>query len=313
MGENYSSEFVSFIEKNIGLIEQNTKGGLKKVFHLAKEHGNHFVNEFVELMDSVQIDYLGLDVYKYDKDKNSFYHEKISKELEDIREFLLKHNVCISINIEDEKIIIVGVEQRNSNPICENPRLAKLFKQYSNITLEKAKSYNFKDLIHLVAYHSVNMICAKHEEDMREFRIDQYITEKGDNAEIDYKPDILDKLGCFNRKNNEIWLCDELIQNTAKELSKEYGEKLFGDSSLSYELIEDLLYEKVFTHEFGHLVFDWVGTKNREKKEKQANYFSSYITDGSLDVFISDFTRRQPKEYHNQYLKGDKRAEDLYK
>ena len=63
----------------------------------------------------------------------------------------------------------------------------------------------------------------------------------------------------------------------------------------------------------GHLVFDWVGTKDREKQEKQANYFSSYINDGEMDDFIKEFTRRQPKEYRNPYLKGDTRAEDLYK
>ncbi len=75
----------------------------------------------------------------------------------------------------------------------------------------------------------------------------------------------------------------------------------------------NLLYEKVFTHEFGHLVFDWVESTQREKREKQANYFSSYITDGKIDEFILWVTRQQPKEYNNPYLKGNLKAEDLYK
>jgi hypothetical protein len=74
-----------------------------------------------------------------------------------------------------------------------------------------------------------------------------------------------------------------------------------------------LLMEKVLTHEFGHLVFKWTNQQDRYIQEKQANYFSSYINDGKIDGFIVDFTRRQPVEYHNPYLIGDKHADELYK
>ena len=130
----------------------------------------------------------------------------------------------------------------------------------------------------------------------------------------------LDYLGCFVPNLCEIWLCESLIKECADKLLDEYMQKLFPNSILSKNDVntarlsmEKLLFEKVLTHEFGHLVFKWTNQKDRAIEEKKANYFSSYINDGKLDGFIADFTRRQPVEYHNPYLLGDRCADELYK
>lgn len=181
-----------------------------------------------------------------------------------------------------------------------------MFEQYSNKTREKAEKGDFKDLIHFIMYHSVEKICEKDKEEMIRWRREKQEKENPSRSEL---------LGCFT--NNQVWLCGELIENKAKEVAKEYAVKLWGELKTNCVLLEksiiELLYEKVFTHEFGHLVFDWTNAPKGEIREKQANYFSSYITDGEKDGFIVDFTKCQPKEYHNPYLIGDSRADNLYK
>lgn len=323
-----SPEAKKFIEDNINLINNNE---WKAVFSLVKEHDNHFVNEFVEMMDSAKIGFLGLDVYKYNKAKNEFQnYDGQPIELDELRLFLLKHRVCVPIDYETEKIIIIGLEVRDSKPICETPRLAKLFNDYSKNTLEKAKSGNFKDLIHFATYHTIERIGLKKEDDMIEYRWREISSDKAylselsgldltnvdlnDNTLLSIKNKFIEK--CNNKdlersqllgyySNKEVYLCDELIKEKASLASP-------SDLKKQAEFFEQL-YKKVFTHEMGHLVFDWVGSKNKEKQEKQANYFSSYINDGTMDKFIKDFTKKQPKEYRNPYLKGDTRAEELYK
>ena len=83
------------------------------------------------------------------------------------------------------------------------------------------------------------------------------------------------------------------------------------------DILFDFNHEKVFNNYNIDTLFEkFKYTLNRNSvadKEKQANYFSSYINDGTMDKFIKDFTKKQPKEYHNPYLKGDTRAEELYK
>ena len=332
MEEKYSFELRRFIEENDDLIDNATnKESWKEVFYLVKEHDNHFVNEFIEMIDSARVELCGLDVYKYNKDKDEFQnYDGQPIELDKLKLFLLKHRVCVSIDYKTQKIIILGIEERNSNLICETPRLYKLFKQYSNITLEKAKSGNFKDLIHFVTFHSIEKIGLKSVDDMIEHRWGEICVDKTylsklsglDLTSVDLNENILlpikkafiekcyykdselyQRLGYYS--NNEVYLCDNLIKQVASMSSP-------SDLKKQSEFFEQL-YKKVFTHEMGHLVFDWVWTKDREKQEKQANYFSSYINDGEIDDFIKKFTRRQPKEYRNPYLKGDTRAEELYK
>lgn len=337
MEEKYvpSPEVEEFIKENIDLIEANK---WEEVFLKVKKENNKLINEFIYIIDTSDIHFSKLDIskkitnkfYKYTRDEKEFQNDSGQPlELDKLKLFLLKHRVCISIDYEAEKIIVVGIEVRNSNLICETPRLYKLFKQYSNITLEKAKGGGFKDLIHFITFHSIEKIGLKSVDDMIEHRWGELCSDKKylsklsklDLTSVDLNENILlpikksfiekcyykdlelyQRLGYYS--NNEVYLCDNLIKQVASMSSPSDLKK----QSESFEQ----LYKKVFTHEMGHLVFDWVGTKVREKQEKQANYFSSCINDGAMDKFIKDFTKKQPKEYRNPYLKGDTRAEELY-
>lgn len=322
-----NQKVVEFIKKNIEIIENNywkkllaevndklsekeqtylfcvlyTAGVFKEEI---KEKGFEFseTDKKIASFDNLEIYYNKEEVYD-DINKISF--------LKSLKEFMLMYNSYVFVNYKDKKIDIIFYAKRNC-VIWGKDNQKELFEKYSKITLEKALNGDFKDLIHFVEYHSISKICVKTKEEMRDFRIEQYKQENGDNAKKEYEPDALDKLGCFVHNSCEVWLCDELIEENAKYFAKEYGENLFGNYNFPYELMKNLLYEKVFIHEFGHLVFEWGDIKDRVVQEKQANYFASYITNGNMDGFIVDFTRRQPKEYHNPYLIGDKKVENLY-
>jgi len=315
-----------FIEKNTDIIDRDdVKGVLEKakkqlnekeliylfcVFRFLesfKEGIKEEGFEFEEIKNNIS--FTNLEVC-YNKLKVDINIKNINS-LVTLKKLILKYNSNIYVNYKYNKIAILLTSKRDCD-IWASDKQKKLFKKYSKITLKKAINGDFKDFIHFVEYHTIKKICIKPKKEMYDFRIEQYIKEKGDNAKKDYEPHELSLLGCFVYDSSEIWLCDELIEKTAKELAEEFSVKLFGDNSLPYDAIESLLYEKVFTHEFGHLVFEWTNAKCREVQEKQANYFSSYITDEKINGFILYFTSRQPKEYHNPYLKGDTRADNLY-
>jgi hypothetical protein len=319
-----TEELKTFVKSNKQLLNANTKESWEALLLKAKNESNKLVNDFIAMIDGAKIKSFGLDVYKYAKDKKEFQDcNGQSIELSEIKLFLLKHKVCLSVTIEDEKIIIVGIEERTPDLIWENPRLANLFERYSNITLEKAKGGDFKDLIHFVEYHTLRKIRQKNKEDIENIykEIEETREEEEEKeSSVNKGQRELDYLGCFVPALCEIWLCGSLIKETANKLADEYMQKLFPNSSLLKNDIEaaqlsmaKLLLEKVLTHEFGHLVFKWTNQQDGYIQEKQANYFSSYINDGKIDGFIVDFTRRQPVEYHNPYLIGDKHADELYK
>ena len=248
--------------------------------------------------------------------------------LESVRDYLLSKVVRFAVNYGKEKIIIVEIGDRQRDIFEDNKqkeRLKDLFDKYSDKTLEKAKSGDFKDLIHFVAYHTIEKTGVKPKEEMvrlrkeiykniEEFNKDytwveeSFNTLKQDKEKLEIeKIEIIELLGCYVSKEKAVYLCDELIKETAQVNSDDQIDILSPQGCLYHTI-----YKKVFTHEFGHLVFDWVNSKNREIKEKQANYFSSYITDGEIDEFIKEFTKNQPTEYHNPYLKGNNRAKNLY-
>ena len=222
--------------------------------------------------------------------------------LEKVRDFLLDNDVRVVVNNDDKEIFLIKLRKRNMETIWENNKQKKLFKEFSDKTLKKAKSGNFCDLIPFIEYHTIDKIVTKPKEEMENFR-----RTKEDSS-------VISILGCYC--NNQVWLCDELIKKTANELTEEFAGYLYGKERTNLRKekakMKALLYKKVFTHEFGHRAFDWVCSTNREIKEKQANYFSSYITNGEIDDFILEMTRRQPEYYQNPYLKGDSRATSLY-
>ena len=86
------------------------------------------------------------------------------------------------------------------------------------------------------------------------------------------------------------------------------------------------LYETVLSHEIGHLIFSYLDLNIKNNnctkfKERQANYFSSYVFSSDLDYFIYEVTKHQNSDYQNPLLlshklelKGfDKLVRKLYK
>lgn len=253
------------------------------------------------------------------------YSEKEYKniELNDLKNLLLKNSVDVAFSVTGECVLIIDLGQKGEeifNKDEHEEKLKTLFGAYSEKLFEKTKSGDIKDLIHFVAYHTIKKIGIKPKEEMiiwwEEYNKHTENRENVDDLILDNSKTVKSELLGYYC-NKEVYLCDELIREHARSLAEEFMGYCFGeekpDLEKATENIYNLLYKNVFTHEMGHLVFDWVGTKDRKKQEKQANYFSSYINDGEIDDFIKEFTRRQPKEYRNPYLKGDKRAEDLYK
>jgi cell division ATPase FtsA len=252
----------------------------------------------------------------------SFKDKKIST-LKDLQEAISMYYSCayVTCNDKEKKILVMLFDKRED--ITDVPCIKHYFKHYSNVLLRKAENGSFYDLIHFVEYHTLRKIRQKNKEDIEKIYKEIEETreeEEGKELSVNNGHRELDYLGCFVPALCEIWLCESLIKETANKLADEYMQKLFPNSSLLKNDIEaaqlsmaKLLIEKVLTHEFGHLIFKWTNQQDGYIQEKQANYFSSYINDGKIDGFIADFTRRQPVEYHNPYLIGDKHADELYK
>ena len=255
------SKLKNFIKENISLIDEETEEAWNELFKKLKN--NALTNDFIVALVEVGICFSPLKCYRTEKD--GFYNcnnndEKLS--LEEMRAKLLKDNNAIGVDYKNEKIYIVTIEENKNerNLFEENKqktKLEELFNKYSEKTLRKAEEGGFEDLIHFVLYHTIKKIGIKDKKDM----IEWWKKKNGKIENKDYMPDALEMLGYYC--NNEVYLCDELIRKAADSLAKEYTSYLFGVEKLNLEKpknkLYDLLYEKVFTHEFGHLVFDWVG------------------------------------------------------
>lgn len=298
-----------FIQENKNLLNNDLDPFLEKA---NRELTPNQVILLKEVLHDATIDFLGNLFNRKEKLDCSFGDFKATiysvqqnsiMSLESLRELLLNHCTKVAVDLANQRIMLVVENERSPEQIFENEKLKNLFELYSNKTLEKAKNGVFEDFIHFITYHTVEKLGIKPIKEM----IDWW-----KNKEIE---DGYSLLGYYC--NHAVYLCDKLIKERADNLTEEYAEYLFGEEQIDLtqakENLYNLLYKKVFTHEFGHLVFDWVGETNREQKEKQANYFSSYINDGTIDKFIKEFTRRQPAVYHDPYLMGDVRADTLYK
>ncbi len=286
-----------------------------RLCRMIKDEGFYLDNNFLKEKGVEDIELTGCKL-------GGFIHIYANKALrielpqteQELRKLFLQYRFDLDVYYEEKEIDVLFVKKRKAD-IWEDKKQKEQFEMYSTITLQKAETKDFHDLLHFVAYHSVHKICNKSKEEMCRFRMMQYKKQLGDEADPLWRPIQSELLGYYEK--DKVYLCPELIEKTADDLAKKYFGSLLGNEQIDLtepnKAMQQLLYKKVFIHEFGHLVFDWAQAKDREVREKQANYFSSYITDGALDEFISDFTRKQPKEYHVPYLKGDKRAQNLYK
>lgn len=326
---NRTPELKKFINDNIELINTNAWGKIYK-----KLNNESFAGEFWYIMRNIHkpgdgiFESLGkidaqekglIDIYS----PKGFLTDKQISTFKDLQEAMSTYYSCayVTCNDKEKKILVVLFDKRKD--ITDVPCIKHYFKYYSNVLLRKAENGSFYDLIHFVEYHTLRKIRQKNKKDIEKIykEVEEpREEEEGKELSINNGHRELDYLGCFVPALCEIWLCESLIKETANELADEYIQKLFPNSSLLKNALETaqssmakLLMEKVLTHELGHLVFKWTNQQDRYIQEKQANYFSSYINDGKIDGFIADFTRRQPAEYHNSYLFGDKRADELYK
>lgn len=293
--------------------------------NLTKEKFDRFLNTMCEIDILSKTQCCGLkniELYFWKRTGVSLITNDIYK----LKEDLINFQVKVVVDYKGEKIKVFFINKK-IEAICENSEQKMYFDKFSEKTLEKAKNGGFKDLLHFINYHTIEKIKYVQEPEMRQLwlRIDEQliINDKENGLRIDEltndkeneKKNELRLLGFYREKN--VYLCRDLIDIRAGVLQKTYEKELCckckNEFDLLYKSMFDLLYTKVFTHEFGHLVFDWVGTKDRVKAEKQANYFSSYITDGEIDEFILWFTKQQPKEYKDPYLIGNSKVEALYR
>ena len=159
----------------------------------------------------------------------------------------------------------------------------------------------------------------------------------------------VDLLGCYiKRKGKDDKLISELIKKIkadkvlleSTEEKKELKEEELNHviclciDNMEYFMEQEAfkedfiftLYEAVLSHELGHLVFSYLDiegatSKERKFKERQANYFSSYVFSSELDYFINKVTKHQSSDYRNPLLLShkltmsnyDEQVEKLYR
>ena len=159
----------------------------------------------------------------------------------------------------------------------------------------------------------------------------------------------VDLLGCYiKRKGKDDKLISELIKKIKadkvllesteekKDLKEEEvnhviclcidNMKYFMEQEAFKEDSIFTLYEAVLSHELGHLVFSYLDiegatSKERKFKERQANYFSSYVFSSELDYFINKVTKHQSSDYRTPLLLShkltmsnyDEQVEKLYR
>ena len=103
--------------------------------------------------------------------------------------------------------------------------------------------------------------------------------------------------------NNIIFICPEnqdFFYNKLSEIDKKV-------------LTKYKLFLLVFSHEIGHLIFNYINIKNRRIKERQANLVSSFLNNGLYDNEIKLKTDQQLNEYHEPLLISSKMLDyDLF-
>lgn len=112
-----------------------------------------------------------------------------------------------------------------------------------------------------------------------------------------------DRADLFNRDQQIIYLCPELINTFSQELYNNNFRCHGGDFLTFYNLI----YELVLLHELGHLAFSCLDLTGQDTSltEGRANFFASYITNGVHDHLIKLKTQHQPAQYHAPILITD--------
>lgn len=112
-----------------------------------------------------------------------------------------------------------------------------------------------------------------------------------------------DRADLFNRDQQIIYLCPELINTFSQELYNNNFLCYGGDFLTFY----DLIYELVLLHELGHLAFSCLKMTGQDTSltEGRANFFASYITNGVHDYLIKLETQHQPAQYHAPILITD--------
>lgn len=260
---------------------------------------------------------LALEGFYFDVNCDSYVND-------DIKEILItlkgkKHKKTID-TINNENI-------KNAYNRC----FSKLYYDFYKIVMKKTgydSVQQFRSLLHLIMFLNLNEVFLVNSLEM--FNVANLQLNKQDNDisfddlnENNIKQEIyvlrkVELMGCFVKDENAIYICPEHIEHFLNQ--KDFDKSQIID-----------MYYKVFAHEVGHLVFSYLNYdlkdydkfKCREKLERQANYFASYIYESYYDYLIKQVTNHQFKEYQNPLLLSfrythtpivyDKEVSKLYK
>lgn len=222
----------------------------------------------------------------------------------------------IDKGVGGEKTIYIFIDNTEKD-ITTDPDLRDSFDRFSNLLLTNAisKEATFMDVFFLLAYHTVDSIRNVSREEMpnlfeesiRELH-NEGLDNKPSESEMNHntgqnnpmterKIHISELLGCYldysnqncsiSKDNNVIYLCKENISKFSSEFE---------------DFTESLMFDLVFGHEVGHLIFSYLDYDNTDRKlsEGRANFFASYLMNligDDYDRYIIEKTKRQPDAY----------------
>lgn len=245
------------------------------------------------------------------------------------KELIKKKSVLNDIETENGKVV------SNIIRFIMKKILHKLIKdldafQYSLLPFEKEEQV----VKNYIQFCLLDKIVILSEEDM--FKINTYeYEEKLNNKDINQISELnrrdiktsfinirrVDLLGCYiKRKGKDDKLISELIKKREDLRTEELNHVIcLCIDNMEYFMEQETfkedsiftLYETVLSHELGHLVFSYLNiegatSKERKFKERQANYFSSYVFSSELDYFINKVTKHQSSDYRNPLLLSHK-------
>ena len=110
------------------------------------------------------------------------------------------------------------------------------------------------------------------------------------------EPSALELMGCYAKNEKTIYICEENIEKTM-DLLEVYDEWFGKDETGEYKHFKEFK-DLVILHEIGHSIFQYNSDPfSSITNERQANYFSSLMTDGKYDAHIKCLTLFQPFIY----------------
>lgn len=266
-----------------------------------------FTSQLFELIDTLKHHYCRIEKVNKHKAFRIFVCERRKHQLGDI---IIDDNSIKNKNKAKEDFV------ENSFNNFLNNAIANVIS-----SLSKGKNSQLLSMWFLAGAFTCDQIFYKTEDDMCEayHRLTNLTQSNNQSGYNQYNQFRLNYLGLYIRNSHkvgrirndietyarEIWLCKPLIQEKYNTIFKEiYEDETYKNSY--HEIGENDFFNKVFFHELGHASFDnsffKSSSSKRDKSERRANYYASYISISKLDNIISIFTKKQPEHYHDPLL-----------